>query len=195
MKKNLLFLFLLIFNQTIFSQNNTLKRFYEISFCGKPQTLKLIEYQNGKVEGYLKTELTEEKSNGEEVEIIKKINFNDTLTQKLLTNLKTEGIETLRRCEEDVECVNQGFLDGSYLSIEILSEKKNKNFGFSEIYPESQTNGELEKIELRRKVQILATIIDNEINLEKQFSETIKSLKTGKYCYWKGITQICIKHK
>nr|WP_315247642.1 hypothetical protein [uncultured Flavobacterium sp.] len=195
MKKSLLFLFLLIFNQPIFSQNSTIKRFYEISFCGEPQTLKLIEYQNGKVEGYLKTELTEEKSNGEKLEIIKKINFNDTLTRKLLTNLKTEEIETLRRCEEDVECNNQVYLDGSYLSIKILSDEKDKKFEFWGIYPESQTNGKIEKIELRRKVQIMATIIDNEINLKKQFSETIKSLKTGKYCYWKGIAHTCIEYK
>ena len=112
-----------------------------------------------------------------------------------MTNLKTEGIETLRRCEEDVECNNQVYLDGSYLSIKILSDEKDKKFEFWGIYPESQTNGKIEKIELRRKVQIMATIIDNEINLKKQFSETIKSLKTGKYCYWKGIAHTCIEYK
>lgn len=188
-------LFFLIITQNIISQNTVSKRFYEVSFCGTPQTIKLIEYQNGRVEGFLKTELTEEKSNGEETKIIKEISFSDALTKKIMIDLKSEGIETLKRCNEDVECMKQGFLDGDYLAIKILTNETIKDFEFSEIYPESRTNGKFEEIELRRKVQILATIIDNEINLKKQFSETMKSLKTGRYCYWSGITQICIKHK
>jgi hypothetical protein len=194
MKKSFV-LFCLIIIQNIFSQNTSSKRFYEISFCGKPQTVKLVEYPNGTVEGFLKIELTEEKANGKESEIIKKIKFNDTLTRKLLADLKSGGIETLKQCNEDVECKKQGFLDGDAISIKIISNEVIKDFYFSEIYPESQNNGKLEEIELRRKVQILATIIDKEINLEKQFSETIKNLKSGTYCYWSGITQICRKHK
>ena len=71
MKKLFLFLFFIL-AQNIFSQNTILKQSYEVSFCGGPQTVKLIEYQNGKVEGFLKTELTKHKTIGKEKQIDRK---------------------------------------------------------------------------------------------------------------------------
>ena len=193
--KKLFFLLFFILAQNIFSQNTILKQSYEVSFCGGPQTVKLIEYQNGKVEGFLKTELTKHKTIGKEKQIFKKLSISDTLTKKIIESLKNAGIESLKECNEDIECKEQGFLDGDILAFKIQTNDTIKIFNFSEIYPESETNGKLEAFKLRRKAQILATIIDKEINLKKQFSLLIKSLKSGTYCYWSGTTKVCIKHK
>lgn len=194
MKKTLIVLFLIL-SLSIFSQNNSIKRFYEISFCGKPQIVKLKEYQDGTVKGILKTELIKEKSNGKETKINRKIIFNDSITKKLLTDLEKAGIETLKKCEEDEECNSHGFLDGTHLEINTIIDGKNSSFTYSSIIPESDVKFDFKETGLRRKVQILVTIIDKEINLKKQLSETIKSLKTGTYCYWSGITKICTKRK
>nr|WP_315185920.1 hypothetical protein [uncultured Flavobacterium sp.] len=193
--KNLFLLLFFILVQNIYSQNIILKQSYEVSFCGRPQTVKLIEYQNGKVEGFLKTELTKEKSIGKEKQIFKKLSISDTLAKKIIESLKNAGIESLKECNEDIECKEQGFLDGDIIAFKIQTNENIKIFNFSEIYPESQTNGKLEAIKARRKAQILATIIDKEIDLKKQFSSLIKSLRSGTYCYWSGITKVCIKHK
>ncbi|WP_152560988.1 hypothetical protein [Flavobacterium sp. ASV13] len=194
MKKIFILLFLILY-QNNFSQNSDIDRLYEISFCGKPQTIQFIEYSNGTAEGCLRTELSEEIPYRKDREIIKEISLDNTLAKKIIVELKNAGIETLKKCNEDADCEALGFLDGDYLSINIQIKNINKHIEFSEIYPESQTNGKIEEIELRRKVQSLATIIDKEIDLEKQFSDLIKSLKRGKYCYWSGISKICIKHK
>lgn len=193
--KNLFLLLFFILVQNIYSQNIILKQSYEVSFCGRPQTVKLIEYQNGKVEGFLKTELTKEKSIGKEKQIFKKLSISDTLAKKIIESLKNAGIESLKECNEDIECKEQGFLDGDIIAFKIQTNENIKIFNFSEIYPESQTNGKLEAIKARRKAQILAIIIDKEIDLKKQFSSLIKSLRSGTYCYWSGITKVCIKHK
>lgn len=193
--KNLFLLLFFILVQNIYSQNIILKQSYEVSFCGRPQTVKLIEYQNGKVEGFLKTELTKEKSIGKEKQIFKKLSISDTLAKKIIESLKNAGIESLKECNEDIECKEQGFLDGDIIAFKIQTNENIKIFNFSEIYPESQTNGKLEAIKVRRKAQILATIIDKEIDLKKQFSSLIKSIRSGTYCYWSGITKVCIKHK
>ncbi|WP_278021792.1 hypothetical protein [Flavobacterium ginsengisoli] len=192
MKKISILLFL-IFQQT-FSQNLDIRRSYEISFCGKPQTIKLIEYQNGFVEGFLETKLTR-KVLRKRKEIINKTSFDNVLVKKLMLDLKNAGIETLKKCNEDLDCHSIGFLDGDSLSFNIQIDSINKQAYFSEIYPESQTKEQIEKTELRRKVQILITIIDKEINLEKQFSDLIKGLKEGTYCYWTGISKVCIIHE
>lgn len=194
--KNVLILLFLIFSQNNFSQNNHINRLYEVTFGGKPQTVKLIEYKNGTVEGFLQTELIEERLNKKDKEIIKKTTFNDDQTKKMLTDLKNAGFETLKKCEEDPECEKLGFLDGNHTTFKILTSEINREISFSEIHPQSQTKGNLEEIELRKQAQLLATIIDKEINLEKQFSSIIKSLKKGTYCYWDGaILKVCIKHK
>ena len=194
MKKALIVLFL-IFSLSIFSQNNSIKRFYEVSFCGKPQIVQLTEYDDGTLEGILKTELIKEKSNGKETKINRKISFSNSITKKLLTDLEKAGIASLKKCEEDEECNSHGFLDGDYLEINTVINGKINNFTYSEVFPESESNLDFKETGLRRKVQILATIIDKEINLKKQFSDTFKSLKTGIYCYWSGINKVCTKHK
>lgn len=194
MKKALIILFLILY-QNILYQNSNIKRSYEVTFCGKPQTIKLIEYKNGIVKGFLLTNLTKEKENKKDRKIIKKISFSDTQVKRMLTDLSDAGIETLKKCDEDIECEGLGFLDGDYLKFNILANGTNKHIVFSEIYPESQINGKLEEIELRKKAQLLVTIIDKEINLKEQFSNLIKSLKKGRYCYWIGISQVCMKHK
>ena len=194
MKKALIVLFL-IFSLSIFSQNNSIKRFYEVSFCGKPQIVQLTEYEDGTVEGLLKTELIKEESSGKETKINRKISFSDSITKKVLTDLENAGIETLIKCEEEEECNSLGFLDGDFIAINTLINGKINSFTYSSILPESESDLEFKEIGLRRKVQILATIIDKEINLKKQFSETFKNLKTGTYCYWSGITKVCSKHK
>lgn len=194
MKKALIVLFL-IFSLSIFSQNNSIKRFYEVSFCGKPQIVQLTEYEDGTVEGLLKTELIKEESSGKEIKINRKIIFSDSITKKILTDLENAGIETLIKCEEEEECNSLGFLDGDFIAINTVINGKINSFTYSSILPESESNLEFKEIGLRRKVQILATIIDKEINLKKQFSETFKNLKKGTYCYWSGITKVCSKHK
>jgi hypothetical protein len=194
MKKALIVLFL-IFSLSIFCQNNSIKRFYEVSFCGKPQIVQLTEYEDGTVEGLLKTELIKEESSGKETKINREISFSDSITKKILTDLENAGIETLIKCEEEEECNSLGFLDGDFIAINTLINGKINSFTYSSILPESESNLEFREIGLRRKVQILATIIDKEINLKKQFSETFKNLKTGTYCYWSGITKVCSKHK
>ena len=112
-----------------------------------------------------------------------------------MTDLEKAGIASLKKCEEDEECNSHGFLDGDYLEINTVINGKINNFTYSEVFPESESNLDFKETGLRRKVQILATIIDKEINLKKQFSDTFKSLKTGTYCYWSGINKVCTKHK
>ncbi|UUF16885.1 MULTISPECIES: hypothetical protein [Flavobacterium] len=192
--KKIFLLFLVLLCQNNFSQNTDIERLYKISVCGRPQTITFIEYKNGIVEGFLETTLSR-KLFIKEKEIVKKKSFDTALVKKIMTDLKNAGIETLKKCDDDEDCASIGFLDSAHLYFTIQIDTVSKEFGFDAIYPASQTNGKLEKIELRRKAQFLVTIIDKEINLEKQFSDLIDSLQSGTYCYFSRNSIICIKHQ
>ena len=193
--KNIYIIVLSLTFITVLSQNKTvIKRSYEISICGKPQKIILTESTNGDFEGNIETELTKKGKFGKSKRILDKKSIKKETVEKLMFKLKENGIETLINCDEDEECKKIGFLDGDYVGFNISDGDINKKKSFQEIYPESQSK-ELEKVELRRKAQVLLTIIDSDLNLKKLFFDLIKSFKNGMYCYWSGTTESCINKR
>jgi hypothetical protein len=193
MKRIFTLIHLLVFS-FLFSQNNTKSKIYEISICGKPQTVFLGEYENEVFTGYIETIVTKEdefsRKNIEE-KIINKNYLSSQVVKELITELRAEGIDSLIDCNEDENCRNQSFLDGDSVYFVIADQYSNKNLSYQSVYPESQSLKN-EETELRRKVQVLLTIIDKKLNLKNQFQIFIKSLGKAIYCYWSGITQCCV---
>jgi hypothetical protein len=178
----------------LFSQNSLKPKSYEISICGNPQTVFLAEHENEVFIGYIETVVTKvdefSRQNIEE-KIINKNYLSSQTVKELITELQAGGIDSLTDCNEDENCRNNLFLDGDSVYFVISDQHSNKNLSYQSIYPESQCL-EHEKMELRRKVQVLLTIIDKKLNLKNQFQSFIKSLGEAKYCYWSGTTQCCI---
>jgi hypothetical protein len=177
-----------------FSQNNIKPKSYEISICGKPQTVFLEEYENEVFIGYIETILTKtDEFSRENIEekIINKNYLSSQTVKELITELGAGGIDSLINCNEDEDCRNQAFLDGDSVYFTITDQYSNKRLGYQSIFAESESF-EHEKTELRRKVQVLLTIIDKKLNLKNQFQTFVKSLEKAMYCYWSGTTECCI---
>lgn len=188
--KILLNVFLLMSSFLLYGQESIS---YTITFCNSPQKI-ILSNNNGIIKGIIETNLTKDQKWGKSKEIIDKKEIDNILASHIMASLKINGIENLINCNDDEECKSIAFLDADYVSIDIMIDGTSKNFSYSEIYPESKSR-ELESIPLRRKVQILLTIIDSQIDVRKYYSELMKKLKKGTYCYWGGISRICIKNK
>ena len=191
MKKTInILLFLLINISSLVAQENK-KRTYEISVINKPQKIELIEYENGKYTGNVITVITKGKWstgslhriwrniwNVKDKEIIDKNSIDEKVVNELMTELKENEIETIKKCSEDEECSRYEFLDSGGVDFKIKSTNIEREYGFEEIYPLKENNKE--KIELRIKAQNLITIVykhidlkQNSLNYSNDFPEVI----------------------
>ncbi|MCB0463012.1 MAG: hypothetical protein KDC81_09955 [Flavobacteriaceae bacterium] len=208
MKKTIYILFFLLVNiSLLFAQENK-KRTYEISVINQPQKVELIEYENGKYAGNVITEITKGKWrtgwlnrtwrniwNIKDKEIVDKNPIDEKVVKELMTELKENEIETIKKCSEDVECSKYGFLDSGGVFFKIKSTNIEREYGFEEIYPLKENNKE--KNELRFKAQNLITIVYKHIDLKQKFSELFKRLPRGYYNWYQasGHSIVTIKNR
>ena len=111
----------------------------------------------------------------------------------MIFQLKSDGIETIKNCKDDLDCANIAFLDGSSISFKIKTDKIDREYYFSEIYPISKEN--IESNEIRKQAQNIITTLNKFINLKEDFSNVIKKLPSGKYYYFNGNSICQINHK
>jgi hypothetical protein len=199
MKKSFLIVFFISF--TSFSQT----RYYKINYGNLPQSIELKE-NKGTFKGSLVTKLDKGSWNIsmikrtwrtfwkiENKEITIESPLNEALVENLMALLEKDGIETIKNCEDNLDCKNIGFLDGSSTSFNIKTEKIDREYYFSEIYPISKDN--IESNEIRKQAQKIITTLDKYINQKENFSNVIKQLPSGKYYYFRGISICQINHK
>lgn len=197
MKKFIYIVFLLLINISLtFSQENK-KRIYEISVINQPQSIELIEYENGKYYGNVITEITKGKWRTgwlnrtwknlwkiKSKDIIDKNPINEEGVKKLMKELKENGIETIKKCSEDEDCNNQMYLDGGTVGFKIITSKIERDYEFGEIYPLDEKNKE--KIKLRFEAQNLLTILYKNIDLRQRFFDLFKRLPKGCYNWYQA---------
>jgi len=197
MSKSIFILFLYLISISLaFSQEDE-KRVYEIFVINQPQTIELIEYENGKYSGNVITEITKGKWrtgwlnrtwrniwNIKDKEIVDKNSIDRTVVQELMAELKENGIETIKKCSDDEECNKYMFLDSGTVGFKIKTSEIEREYGFEEIYPLNEKNKE--KIDLRFKAQNLITIIYKHIDLKQRFSNLFKRLPRGYYNWYQA---------
>ena len=199
MRKTILLLIFYFFLQNINSQNSTdfIIRSYKISLIERPQSIELIEYTKGEYSGNLITKISQGKWeygwlsrvwrglwNKKDKEIIDINPIEKKVVKELMTELKKNEIETLKKCNEDEKCNENGFLDSGNIIFKIESENIKREYRFEEIYPLKESNKE--KIELRIKAQNLITIIYNHIDFKQNFSDLFKRLPRGYYNWYQA---------
>ena len=197
MKKTFYILFFLLINiSLLFAQENQ-KRSYEIWVINQPQKVELIEYENGKYTGNVITEITKGKWrtgwlnrtwrniwNIKDKEIVDKDPIDETVVKELMTELKENEIETIKKCSEDEECNKYMFLDSGAVGFKIKTSETEREFGFEEIYPLNENNKE--KIDLRFKAQNLITILYKYVDLKQRFSELFQRIPRGYYNWYQA---------
>ncbi|WP_313376577.1 hypothetical protein [Chishuiella sp.] len=190
-------LFLLFLIVSLNAQN--IKTSYKISFCGKPQKLTLIQYNDGTVLGFLETDFSKQAQmrKGTSTPIKIKTEITDAQTKRLFADLNDVGIESLVNCNTDKECKSVTFLDANDLIIDLLLEDgTEKRFDYLNIYPLSDTNTVEEETELRKKVQRIVTNVDEVIHLKEMFNNVSRDLEIGfYYCYLDDMSTNCIDKK
>jgi hypothetical protein len=198
MKFKLLILLLLGFlsikSQTI-SRKDTL-RIYELSVSKFPQDLRLIEFCNNTYKGTIYTEFNKGRylSNtffnrlwrnvwniGPSEDIIDSAEISPELTQKLMTKLELEGIETIINCNDDTDCSMIKYLDGSTVEFKISTPSLQRVYGFQEIHPYTINN--LEKNAVRSQAQRLVSTVYDAIDFEYHFKKSVERLPRGYYFY------------
>ena len=170
-----------------------------------PQSIELTE-NNGVIKGIIITKLDKGSWNincfnrswrkfwkikPKGITIINQIN--EEVSKDLMLQLKSDGIETIKNCKDDLNCENINFLDGSSTSFKIKTEKIDREYYFSEIYPISKDH--IETNEIRKQAQNIITTMNQFINLKENFSNVIKQLPSGKYYYFNGNSICQINHK
>lgn len=190
-----LFLFFLV----VFLNAQNIKTSYKISFCGKPQKLTLIQYNDGTVLGFLETDFFKQTQmrKGTSIPIKIKTEITNAQTKRLFADLNDLGIESLVNCNTDKECKSVNFLDGNDLIIDLLLEDgTEKRFDYMNIYPLSDINTTQEETELRKKVQNIVTTIDQVLHLNEMFHNVSRDLEGGfYYCYLDDMSTNCIDKK
>lgn len=210
MKKIFLLIIIVFINTNSFSQKlDTLqfKNYYKIILAGKPQKIELIQLYDNSYKGYIITELdysnrqinfTKNKTLRSiknflynatsffrkkeiEKEIIDTSYIKSNLAEKLFLKLKENNIDKIKDCREENNC--KMFLDSDSTGFKIKNNNIFRSFWFEELYP----SGNLEtKPENRVEAQKVLTILNNELDFEKRFYDTIKRLPEGSYSYFSG---------
>ena len=205
MKTTTLIIFFLLINiSNLFSQENII-RFYEIYGFGKPQKVVLFEYNNGKFEGNVITELRKGKirdgwlgrtwkniwaKNAKEVIDVNPIN--ELVVKKLMTELKENEIETIKSCSDDKECEsNSNFLHAGTVYFSIKTIEIQREYMFHGIVPLNENYKE--ETNLRSKAQNLVTIIYNRLDLNQRFWEVFERVPR-RYYFW-GEQHVLVNYK
>ncbi|MDN3494249.1 hypothetical protein [Winogradskyella bathintestinalis] len=213
MKKILFLILVIIISSNCFSQkldSLQFKKYYKISLAGKPQKIELIQFKDYSYKGYIITELdysnrkirfTKNKTLSSikdflfkatnilrkkevEKEVIDTSYIELGLAKKLFLKLRNNNIEKIKNCKVENNC--KMFLDSDYTSFKIKNDNDYKSFGFQELYP-SENGKYLEAAPQNRiEAQRILTILNNELDFEKQFYDTIERLPEGSYSYHSG---------
>ncbi|TZF81466.1 hypothetical protein FW774_18060 [Pedobacter sp. BS3] len=191
-------LLVLIISHFTYAQDN-LWREYKISMIGTSQTIYLIEQKDNSYTGYITSDFFRplKKILFITVRKVKNFQIREDLPRQVVKTtmqaLKSQGIEALKKCEDDEQCSKINFLDPDHLAFEITVGSKRIKAGFQAVYPERKSNTPIESTTLRRQAQVLITIVDKSIDLENEFRKSRSKIKPP-YCYGcGGISYCCVR--
>ncbi|AUC23225.1 MULTISPECIES: hypothetical protein [Polaribacter] len=147
------------------------------------QRLELIELKNGEFKGDLihsvwKTNRKEEQKK----KIVQKIKVPEKMVKKLMAELRNDGFENLKDCNEIEDCIVG--LDGTTITFSFLKNGVNKSASYWELesdyyYKTNSVQLPLEVLEARK----IFGIVNQEIDLKKQFENFTSRLPIGKYMF------------
>ena len=147
------------------------------------QRLELIELKNGEFKGDLihsvwKTNRKEEQKK----KIVQKIKVPENMVKKLMAELRNDGFENLKDCNEIEDCIVG--LDGTTITFSFLKNGVNKSASYWELesdyyYKTNSVQLPLEVLEARK----IFGIVNQEIDLKKQFENFTSRLPIGKYMF------------
>lgn len=182
-KKILVFLLICLINNLVLAQriSNNVTKYYEFELCDSPYTISIFKSKKNKFWGFVDVDLEKKRKNSTYKKIKSRIKINPMNTQKIFVELNKAQIDSVTSNYDDDSLT---VLDGDYLAIKILRNKKIEKIVIENIYPVS--SNVIEKTPLRIKVQNWLTILDNELNLKNMLSNIKSKLKKGTYCYSAG---------
>lgn len=155
------------------------QRIYQLNI-GKHQALKLLEFKNGEFEGSLiNSAFKMDRKNNLELMTVK-INVPVKTVKILMDELKEKQFENIPDCKEIKNCI-----DGTSSSFNTIHFTSITDAKFHKYYywkTESDYNNKALSRETAQ-VRELLSIINNEINLEKEFQNFVSRLPIGKYTY------------
>lgn len=161
--------------------SNNITKYYEFELCDSPYTISIFKSKKNKFWGFVDVDLEKKRKNSTYKKIKSRIKINPMNTQKIFIELNKAQIDSVTSNYDDDSLT---VLDGDYLAIKILRNKKIEKIVIENIYPVS--SNVIEKTPLRIKVQNWLTILDNELNLKNMLSNIKSKLKKGTYCYSAG---------
>lgn len=147
------------------------------------QIVELIEFKNDVFKGTL-THLVW-KTNRKEIRndsIVQKIAIPNSTVKKLISELKENGFEKLKDCNEVENCISG--LDGTTTSFKAIKSGKMNSASYWEL--ESDYYYKQNKVKLPAeviKVRKLISIINKEFDLKEQFQNFLNRLPNGRYSY------------
>jgi hypothetical protein len=193
LKKNHLILFLFLIETFAFGQTNCEhnltkfdsvlhKEIYRVDLA-EFQKIELIKLSNGKFEGCLTHSIWKTNKKEELLsEISQKIKIPEKMVEKLMTELKNSGYEKLKDCSQINNCIVG--LDGTTIVFNFLQNGINQSASYweleSDYYYKINSFGVPNEVLDARK---MLEIINNEIDLEKQFENFTSRLPIGKYIF------------
>jgi hypothetical protein len=193
LKKKLLILFLSLigiftFGQTNYEYNLTEfdsllhREIYRVDVA-EFQILELIKFKNETYEGNLTHSVWKTNKKEEQTSIIsQRIKIPEKLVEKLLTKLKNSGYHKLKDCSEIKNCIKG--LDGTTIIFNLFQNSINQSASFWELKSDYYYN--TNSVEIPNEVmdaRKILEIINNQIDLEKQFQNFISKLPVGKYMF------------
>lgn len=161
--------------------SNNITKYYEFELCDSPYTISIFKSKKNKFCGFVDVDLEKKRENSTYKKIKRRIKINPMSTQKIFIELNKAQIDSVTTKYDDDSLT---VLDGDYLAIKLLRNKKIEKIVIENIYPVSSKV--IEKTPLRIKVQDWLTILDNELNLKNMLSNIKSKLKKGTYCYSAG---------
>ncbi len=190
--------FVVFLSQFLLSQNSNFVE-YKISMIGSPQEIYLIKDNDDIYRGYINAKFYKpnQKFLGilirKHKDFIIKTDLDPSVVENTMKKLQKAGIETIEDCRNHSDCESINFLDADFLVFKISNSNNYKEFFFKEVYPENAKKDNIEQNILRRKAQILITIIDENLNLKDKFKIALKQVKRP-YCYeCGGVSSCCVK--
>lgn len=166
---------------------------------GSPQEIYLIKDNNENYSGYINTEFYKPNQRflgiliSKHKDFIIRTDLDPSIVENTIKKLQKTGIETIEHCGSNSDCKSINFLDPDFLVFKIKKSENYKEFEFKEIYPENIKKDNIEQNILRRKAQILITIIDENLKLKDKLKTALRQVNRP-YCYeCGGISSCCVK--
>jgi hypothetical protein len=147
------------------------------------QVIELVDFKNGTFSGTLNNLVW--KINRKEIRkdsILQKITIPSSIVKKLISELKDNGFENLKDCNEVENCISG--LDGTTTFFNTIKSQKINSAAYWEL--ESDYYYKQDKIDLPTEVikaRKLISLINNEFDLKRQFQNFLDRLPNGRYSY------------